>query len=611
MSQNAALSASAARPRHCRPRPDSAGTIRRREQPGPSPGRPRGARGDPAPRALAGDPHRSTTPTTCAPTPTAQGRRPPGLVGLGRLDPDRALLRDWLRAGDRVSRQAARLARSSTPSSTCSATSTARYLTTLRAFGGLQAYPSRTKDPDPVDFSTGSVGLGAAAPAVRRAGRPLRRTRTSAPTADPTRASSPWSATPSWTRATSGKPSATRSAARAWATCCGSSTSTARAWTASSPASASRSWRRCSRRIGWQVLEAKYGRRLQAAFERPAARRCASASTRCPTRSTRPDPPARRRAREQLFCAARRRDGVGIARSPRSPTTSCPALLADLGGHDLAELLDGLRTTADADAGPARRVLFAYTIKGWGLPFAGDPLNHSALLDDQQIDDAARRAGHRRRRRVGRFAPDTPAGPAVRRPPPSACAARRAAAPPLLAPDSARPRIDGRRHRADLHPGGVRPHRWPSWPRIAGRWRATSSPPRPTWPSRPTWAAGSTRSASTRRGPAPTTSRGGRACCAGSRARPASTSSSASREMNLFMLLGQLGLSTSWRPAAAAGRHGLRPVRLPRPGRADLRPLLRRAVRLRRHALRASRWRPRAARTSRRSPPRSASSCRT
>jgi pyruvate dehydrogenase E1 component len=39
-----------------------------------------------------------------------------------------------------------------------------RYLTTLRDFGGLQSYPSRTKDPDPVDFSTGSVGLGAAAP---------------------------------------------------------------------------------------------------------------------------------------------------------------------------------------------------------------------------------------------------------------------------------------------------------------------------------------------------------------------------------------------------------------------------------------------------------------
>jgi pyruvate dehydrogenase E1 component len=37
------------------------------------------------------------------------------------------------------------------------------YLSRLRQFGGLQAYPSRTKDPDPVDFSTGSVGLGVAA----------------------------------------------------------------------------------------------------------------------------------------------------------------------------------------------------------------------------------------------------------------------------------------------------------------------------------------------------------------------------------------------------------------------------------------------------------------
>ncbi|RYE39560.1 MAG: pyruvate dehydrogenase, partial [Hyphomicrobiales bacterium] len=38
------------------------------------------------------------------------------------------------------------------------------YLTTLREFGGLQSYPSRLKDPDPVDYSTGSVGIGATAP---------------------------------------------------------------------------------------------------------------------------------------------------------------------------------------------------------------------------------------------------------------------------------------------------------------------------------------------------------------------------------------------------------------------------------------------------------------
>ena len=74
-----------------------------------------------------------------------------------------ALYFHWLRAGDRVSVKPhaspvlhainyllGRLDR--------------EYLTTLRDFGGLQSYPSRTKDPDPVDFSTGSVGLGAAAP---------------------------------------------------------------------------------------------------------------------------------------------------------------------------------------------------------------------------------------------------------------------------------------------------------------------------------------------------------------------------------------------------------------------------------------------------------------
>ena len=37
------------------------------------------------------------------------------------------------------------------------------YLPRLREKGGLQSYPSRLKDPDTVDFSTGSVGIGATA----------------------------------------------------------------------------------------------------------------------------------------------------------------------------------------------------------------------------------------------------------------------------------------------------------------------------------------------------------------------------------------------------------------------------------------------------------------
>ena len=35
-------------------------------------------------------------------------------------------------------------------------------LARFRALGGAQSYPSRTKDVDDVDFSTGSVGLGVA-----------------------------------------------------------------------------------------------------------------------------------------------------------------------------------------------------------------------------------------------------------------------------------------------------------------------------------------------------------------------------------------------------------------------------------------------------------------
>ena len=82
------------------------------------------------------------------------------------------------------------------------------YLTRLRDFGGLQSYPSRTKDPFPVDYSTGSVGLGSAAPlfgalADRYIGLALRRRR-------PAGGSSPCSATPSSTRGTSGRRSPSR-----------------------------------------------------------------------------------------------------------------------------------------------------------------------------------------------------------------------------------------------------------------------------------------------------------------------------------------------------------------------------------------------------------------
>ena len=61
--------------------------------------------------------------------------------------------------------------------------------------------------------------------------------------------------------------------------------------------------------------------------------------------------------------------------------------LRDLGGHDLADLLDAF---AAADAATDRpSVVFAYTIKAWSLPTQGHPANHSALLSAPQWEQLA------------------------------------------------------------------------------------------------------------------------------------------------------------------------------------------------------------------------------
>ena len=90
-------------------------------------------------------------------------------------------------------------------------------------------------------------------------------------------------------------------------------------------------------------------------------------------------------AREWLIEGASARARDDLRRSVADvEDADLPRLLGDLGGHDLHELL---RAFQAADAVADRpSVLFAYTMKGWGLPFAGDPLNHSALLTQEQID---------------------------------------------------------------------------------------------------------------------------------------------------------------------------------------------------------------------------------
>ena len=63
----------------------------------------------------------------------------------------------------------------------------------------------------------------------------------------------------------------------------------------------------------------------------------------------------------------------------------------DLGGHDLASLIDGYRQADEVRDRPS--VVFAYTIKGWTLPTEGHPANHSALLNHEQYRALAAKLG--------------------------------------------------------------------------------------------------------------------------------------------------------------------------------------------------------------------------
>ena len=110
-------------------------------------------------------------------------------------------------------------------------------------------------------------------------------------------------------------------------------------------------------------------------------------------------PDAQRAVPVAVRAAARRSCATGssTARRPRSP-----ALLADVPDGELAAAASPTwagttwtrcsRRYAQCDAVTDRpSVIFAYTVKGWGLPIAGNPRNHSALLTAEQVDDAARR----------------------------------------------------------------------------------------------------------------------------------------------------------------------------------------------------------------------------
>ncbi|MGP7996562.1 MAG: transketolase-like TK C-terminal-containing protein [Streptosporangiaceae bacterium] len=276
------------------------------------------------------------------------------------------------------------------------------YLTTLRAFGGLQAYPSRTKDPDAPDFSTGSVGLGAAAPLFAAAARryvdahfgPRPRSRFIALIGD-----------------------AELDEGNIWEAVADPATDglgdvmwivdlNRQSLDRVVPGVRIAQWEQQFTAAGWHVVEAKYGQRLHAAFGQPGGSQLRDWIDAMPNehyQSLFGLGPAELRARFldgapaglTEFCA-------GI------PDADLATLVTDLAGHDLGSLLDSFGQ-CDAEQGRPS-VVFVYTVKGWGLPIAGNPRNHSALLTSEQIGEMRARLGLTPETEWDRFDPMTPAG---------------------------------------------------------------------------------------------------------------------------------------------------------------------------------------------------------
>jgi len=273
-----------------------------------------------------------------------------------------------------------------------------RYLTTLRELGGLQAYPSRTKDHDPVDFSTGSVGLGAVAPAFAAAAQRYACAHVGHVTSR---------------RFVAVVGDAELDEGNVWEAVADEALQglgavllivdlNRQSLDRVVPGIRAAQLKALFEAAGWRVHEAKYGRRLQAAFARPGGDALRQRIDRM-TNEEYQSLLRRRNAdlRERLIHA----EGPDRAPDPEmeralaeTPDEDLPELLANLGGHDLGELLrvfaaadvsvseQGQRQDEnDAPAARAPAVVFAYTIKGWGLPFAGDTLNHSMLLSGEQM----------------------------------------------------------------------------------------------------------------------------------------------------------------------------------------------------------------------------------
>ncbi len=263
----------------------------------------------------------------------------------------------------------------------------------FRGFGGAQSYPSRTKDTDDVDFSTGSVGLGVA------------QTLFSSLVQDYVRLKGWGTARPEGKMvaligdAEMDEGNIFEALLEGW------KHGLRNTWwvvdyNRQSLDAVVREglWAKFEamfRNFGWDVVVLRHGALQEAAFREPGGTRLREWIEACPN---------------QLYSAltfgggaawrSRLNDELGdqgdvSALIERRTDDELAALMGNLGGHDMPSLLQAFEAARAHD----RPVCFiCYTIKGFGLPLAGHKDNHAGLMNPGQVETLCQamsvRTGH-------------------------------------------------------------------------------------------------------------------------------------------------------------------------------------------------------------------------
>ncbi|ESW78966.1 transketolase [Mesorhizobium sp. C280B] len=249
----------------------------------------------------------------------------------------------------------------------------------FRAFGGAQSYPSRTKDVDDVDFSTGSVGLGVAQTLFASLVQDylvardeiLSEGRMVALIGD----------------AEMDEGNIFEALLEGWKhglrNCWWIVDYNRQSLDAVVREGLWERFENIFRNFGWDVVILKYGSLLDAAFAEPGGEALKVWIDACPN---------------QLYSALifqgggawRKRLLADICEKPglkslleRRSDAELAALMTNLGGHDLPCLIEAFETARGNDQPTC---FIAYTIKGFCLPLAGHKDNHAGLMTRDQME---------------------------------------------------------------------------------------------------------------------------------------------------------------------------------------------------------------------------------